>query len=164
MATDGVIRAIAHQAHITGDLADAKLFYRLSWINPTNISRDMILRNPGGYIMGTNDAVVNNYLSLSFLDTVSSVRASLGGTMNATDYVHLNAMLSSSQGSFSVHGIATLKSASLVYNRKVSDRLPTPKFFTCAVAGSGSVGFHQAEWKGTVMGSGQKVEVQEVSQ
>jgi hypothetical protein len=39
------------------------------------------------------------------------------------------------------------------------DPTPTPQSFTASVAGSGSIGFHQAEWKGMVIGSGQKVEI-----
>jgi hypothetical protein len=163
IATSDVIGAIAHQAHITGDMSNAKLYYRRSWIDPTNVSSDMILRNPEGDIMGTNDAVINSYLSLTFPDTVTSSRANLNGTTNATDYANLNAILSTSRGSFNLHGIATKLSGSLFYNGKVIDQSPNPKSFTSTVAGSGSVGFHQAEWKGTVTGSGQKVEVTEVA-
>ena len=94
------------------------------------------------------------------------VSADLDGTTNVTDYANLNATLnqnlSGSQGSFNLRGISTLKSGSLFYNGQLIDRFPSPKSFTCPVTGSGSLGVHQAEWKGTVTGSGQKVEVTQV--
>src|ERR1051326_7925385 len=143
VTTDGVIGAVAHQAGITGDLSGTKLYFRLSWTDPNDISRDMIIRKPGGYIMGTNDAVVNGYLSLNFPDTVSVVSADLDGTTNVTDYANLNATLnqnlSGSQGSFNLRGISTLKSGSLFYNGQLIDRFPSPKSFTCPVTGSGSL-------------------------
>lgn len=158
VATDGVIRSIAKQAGITGDMSSAKLYYRLSWTNPTNITRDIIIRKPGGTIMGTNDAVVNNYILVNFPDSVSTVRASLNGTTNVTDYANCNVSLGTSSGSFTLHGLATIKSGSLFNGRTLIDPTPTPQSFTASVAGSGSIGPHQAEWKGTIMGSGQKVE------
>jgi|ERR1043165_1232607 hypothetical protein len=162
--TNGIIAAIAHQAHITNDLSNAKLYYRLSWSGTNDSSRDMILRNIGGQIMGTNDMVVNNYFSLSFPDTVTTERANADGTMYATDHTHLNATLSTSQGSFNLHGIALIKSGGLFDGRKVIERSAVPKTFTATVTGSGSVGFHRAEWQGTITGSGQKIEITPVSQ
>jgi hypothetical protein len=153
VATDGVIRSIAKQAHITNDLSTAKLYYRLSWTDPDHISRDIIIRR------GTEDTVVNNFILVNFPDSVSTVRATLNGTTNVTDYANCNVSLGTSSGSFTLHGLATIKSGSLFYNGHLSDPTPTPQSFTASVAGSGSIGFHQAEWKGTVMGSGQKVEV-----
>src|ERR1051326_4072034 len=85
IATDGVIRAVAHQAHIIGDLNDAKLYFRSSWTDPHDISYDIVLRSPTGQIMGTNDAVINRYLSLNFPNAVLATRASLNGTTNATE-------------------------------------------------------------------------------
>src|SRR4029077_8990957 len=58
--TDGVIRSIAKQAHITNDVSSAKLLYRLSWTDPKNISRDIIIRRGG------EDFVVNNYILVNF--------------------------------------------------------------------------------------------------
>src|SRR5690242_14028480 len=49
VVTSGIISAIAHQAQITGDLSNAKLYWRLSWTDPNEISRDVVLRR------GTND-------------------------------------------------------------------------------------------------------------
>jgi hypothetical protein len=164
VTTSGVIGAIARDAHITGDLSNTKLYYRLSWSDPTNVSSDMILRNPGGHIMGTNDAVVNSYVSLGFLDSVTSQQATVAGTTNATDYANLYASLYTSQGTFTLHGIATVKSGSLFYNGNMIDQYPNPKSFISTVTGSGNTGiYRQLEWKGTVTGSGQKVEVTEVS-
>lgn len=168
VATSGIIRTIAQHARITGDMSNTKLYYRLSWSDPTNVSSDMILRNPGGHIMGTNDAVVNSWISLSFPDTVTSVQAAVDGTTNATDYANLSATLNntSPDGTFTLHGIATIKSGSLFYNGKVIDRYPNPKSFISTVTGSGNIGYYpyrQLEWKGTVTGSGQKVEVTQVS-
>jgi hypothetical protein len=157
VATDGIIRAIAKQAHITNDVSEAKLLYRLSWINPANITRDIIIRR------GSEDIVVNNYILVNFPDSVSHVRATLTGTTNATDYANCNVSLGTSLGSFALHGFATIKSGSLFYNRHLIDPTPTPSGFTATIAGSGSIGFHQTEWKGTVIGSGQKVEVEQVS-
>ncbi len=157
VATDGIIRSIAKQAHITNDVSAAKLYYRLSWTDPDAISRDIIIRR------GTEDFVVNNYILVDFPDSVSTVRATLIGTTNVTDYANCNVSLGTSLGSFTLHGLATIKSGSLFYNSRLSDPTPTPQSFTASVAGSGSIGIHRAEWKGTVMGSGQKVEVEQVS-
>ena len=71
--------------------------------------------------------------------------------------------LGTSQGSFTVHGVAVLKSASMLYNNRVVEPLPMPTSFTATIAGSGSIGFHRAEWKGTITGSGQKVEIVPIS-
>jgi|ERR1051326_1122898 hypothetical protein len=157
IVTSGIVRAIANYAHIPGPLDTAKLYYRLSWTDPEDISRDIILRT------GNGDTNVNNYILVSFPDSVTQQRAALNGTTNATDYANCNVSLGTSSGSFTLHGIATLKSASLMMNRQMIDPRPFPSSFSATVAGSGSIGFHQAEWKGTVMGSGQKVEVQQVS-
>lgn len=157
IATDGVVRAIAKQAQITGDLSNAKLYMRLSWTNAGNVTRDIIIRR------GTDDIAVNNYILLNFPDSVSTLRATLTGTTNVTDYANCNVSVGTSQGSFTLHGIATIKSASLLNGRTLIDRNPYPTSFTASLSGSGSLGFHQAEWKGTVMGSGQKVEIQQVS-
>jgi hypothetical protein len=156
VTTDGIIRAIATQADITNDLSGAKLMYRLSWINPANITRDFIIRR------GTEDFVVNNYVLVSFPDSVSQVRASLNGTTNVTEYANCAVSLGTRMGSFTLHGLATIKSGSLFYNGRLIDPVPTPSGFTATIAGSGSIGpqFHRAEWKGTVIGSGQKVEVE----
>lgn len=165
IANDGIIRAIAKHAHITNDLSTAKLMYRLSWTDPTNgISRDIIIRR------GAEDYVVNNYILVNFPDSVSQERTALNGTKNVTDYANCNVSLGTSAGAFTLHGLATIKSGSLFMGRTLVDPTPTPQSFTASVAGSGSVGipigignFHRAEWKGTVMGSGQKVEVEQVS-
>jgi hypothetical protein len=158
IATDGVIRAIAKQAHITNDLSAAKLMYRLSWTNPTNdLSRDIIIRR------GSEDYVVNNYILVNFPDSVSQERATLSGTTNLTEYANCNVSLGTSSGSFTLHGLATIKSSSLFYLGRLLDPTPFPQSFTASVAGSGSIGFHRCEWKGTVMGSGQKVETVLVS-
>jgi hypothetical protein len=153
IATDGVIRAIAKQAHITNDVSAAKLYYRLSWTDPNDISRDIIIRR------GAEDTVVNNFILLNFPDSVSQERAALNGTMNVTDYANCNVSLGTASGSFTLHGLATIKSGSLFMGRTLVDPTPTPQSFTASIAGSGSIGFHRCEWKGTVMGSGQKVEV-----
>lgn len=154
ITTDGVIRAIAKQAHITNDVSAAKLMYRLSWTNPTNdISQDIIIRR------GAEDYVVNNYILVNFPDSVTQERAGLNGTTNVTDYANCNVSLGTSSGSFTLHGLATIKSGSLFMGRTLVDPSPTPQSFTASVAGSGSIGWHRCEWKGTVMGSGQKVEV-----
>jgi hypothetical protein len=155
--TDGVIRSIAKQAHITNDVSSAKLLYRLSWTDPNNISRDIIIRRGG------EDFVVNNYILVNFPDSVSTVRATLNGTTNVTDYANCNVSLGTASGSFTLHGLATIKSGSLFNGKTLIDPTPTPQSFTASVAGSGSIGFHQAEWKGTVLGSGQKVEIVPVS-
>ena len=157
VVTSGIIKAIASYAHIAGPLDTAKLYYRISWTDPNDISRDIILRNANG------DTNVSNFILVSFPDSVSQTRAALNGTTNSTDYANCNVSLGTSSGSFTLHGIATLKSASLLMNGRVIDPRPFPTSFSGTVAGSGSIGFHQAEWKGTVMGSGQKVEVQQVS-
>jgi hypothetical protein len=157
VVTAGVINAIASYAHIPGSMANAKLYYRLSWTDPDNISRDIIIRN------GNTDTNVSNYILVSFPDSVSQTRAALNGTTNSTDYANCNVSLGTSLGSFTLHGIATLKSASLMMNKKVIDFRPFPTSFSGSIAGSGSIGFHQAEWKGTVMGSAQKVEIEQVS-
>jgi hypothetical protein len=163
VATSGIIKSIHDRAHLTDNVENAKLYWRISWTDPTNdLSKDVILRNPAG-IMGTNDMVVNNYISVSFPDSVTTLRATLAGTTNATDYANCSATLSTSQGSFSLHGIATLKSASLFNGKSLIDPNPYPTTFTATVSGSGSLGFHRAEWKGTIMGSGQKLEITPVS-
>jgi hypothetical protein len=170
VVTSGIISAIAHDAQITGDLSNAKLYWRLSWTDPNEISRDFVLRR------GTNDFLVGgdnsifNYVLVSFPDSVSDVQATLTGTTNSTDYANCNVSLGTSQGSFALHGIATLKSASLSSGGHIIDRTPFPLSFTASVAGSGTRNTPgqypyrvQLEWKGTVTGSGQKVEVTEVS-
>src|SRR6266850_3540276 len=157
VVTDGVIRSIAKQAHITNDVSSAKLLYRLSWTDPNDISRDIIIRR------GAEDFVVNNYILVNFPDSVSTVRATLNGTTNVTDYANCNVSLGTSSGSFTLHGLATIKSGSLFNGRTLIDPTPTPQSFTASVAGSGSIALHQGEWKGTVMGSGQKVEIVPVS-
>jgi hypothetical protein len=157
IATDGVIRAIAKQAHITNDLSAAKLLYRVSWTDPDFLSHDIIIRR------GTEDYIVNNYILVNFPDSVSQERAALNGTMNVTDYANCNVSLGTSSGSFTLHGLATIKSGSLFMGRTLVDPTPTPQSFTASIAGSGSIGFHRCEWKGTVMGSGQKIEVEQVS-
>lgn len=156
--TAGIISAIASQGHIPGNLSNAKLYYRLSWTDPNDVSRDIILR------IGNMDTNVNNYVLVSFPDSVTQQRATLSGTTNATDYANCNVSLGTSRGSFTLHGIATLKSASLTSNGHVIDHRLFPTSFSASVAGSGSIGIHQAEWKGTVMGAGQKVEIEQVSQ
>src|SRR5690349_16274319 len=70
--TSSVIKSIHDQAHITDNLDGAKLCLRLSWSDPSQLSRDVILRNPNGAIMGTNDMVVTNYLILSFPESVTA--------------------------------------------------------------------------------------------
>lgn len=159
VTTPGIISAIAKHAQITNDLSTAKLYWRLSWTNSSDndITRDIIIRR------GATDTVVNNYAQISFPDSVSSVRATLSGTTNVTDYANCIISLSTSQGAFTLHGVATLKSASLLYSGHLADPNPYPVSFTSTVAGSGSIGFHQAEWKGTVTGSGQKVEIEQIS-
>jgi hypothetical protein len=160
VATDGIIRAIAQRAQITGDLSNAKLYMRFSWTNANDITQDIIIRR------GTEDTVVNNYILVNFPDSVSTVRATLTGTTNVTEYANCNVQLATGLnglGSFNLNGIATVKSASLFNGRTLIDRTPHKSSFTASVSGSGSLGFHRAEWKGTVMGSGQKVEIQQVS-
>jgi hypothetical protein len=159
VATDGVIRAIAKEAHVTGDLTNAKLYWRLSWTNADDVTRNIIIRR------GTEDTVVNNFIfDLSFPDSVTTLRATLAGTTNTTDYANCNISLHSpSQGYFSLQGIATIKSGSLYNGKTLIDRSPSPTSFTASVAGSGSIAFHRAEWQGTVMGSGQKVEIEKIS-
>jgi len=158
VATDGVIRAIARQAHITNDLSNAKLYWRLSWTNADDVTSNIIIRRGG------EDTVINNFVfDLSFPDSVTTLRATLAGTTNTTDYANCNITLGSSQGSFSLQGIATIKSGSLFNGKTLIDRSPSPISFTASVAGSGSIGIHRAEWKGTVMGSGQKVEREQIS-
>jgi len=157
VATDGIIRAIAKQAHITNDVSSAKLYYRISWTDPASVSRDIIIRR------GTEDYVVNNYILVNFPDSVSHVRATLSGTTNVTDYANCNVSLGTSAGSFALHGFATIKSSSLLYNGRLVDPAPTPSGFTATVAGSGNIALHRAEWKGTVIGSGQKVEVVQIA-
>jgi hypothetical protein len=158
IATDGIIRSIAKQAHITNDVSAAKLLYRVSWTNPTNdISQDIIIRR------GAEDYVVNNYILVNFPDSVTQERPTATGTTNVTDYANCNVSLGTSSGSFTLHGLATIKSGSLFYNGRLADPTPTPQSFTASVSGSGSIGFHRCEWKGTVMGSGQKIELVQVS-
>jgi len=156
--TAGIISAIARNANITGDLSNAKLYWRTSWTDyATNATHDVIIRR------GTNDTVVNGYCQVSFPDRVSTVRATLTGTTNVSDYANCVISLGTSQGSFTVHGVAVLKSASMLYNKRVVEPLPMPTSFTATIAGSGSIGIHRAEWKGTVTGSGQKVELVPIS-
>jgi hypothetical protein len=159
VATDGVIKGIARRANITGDLSNAKLYWRLSWTtNSDDVTRNIIIRR------GTEDTVINNFIfDLNFPDSVTTLRTTLVGTTNTTDYANCNISLNSSQGSFSLQGIATIKSGSLYNGKSLIDRSPSPISFTASVAGSGSIAFHRAEWKGTVMGSGQKVEIEEIS-
>jgi hypothetical protein len=159
VATDGVIRAIAKQAHITNDLSNAKLYWRLSWTtNSDDVTRNIIIRR------GSQDTVINNFIfDLNFPDSVTTLRATLAGTTNTTDYANCNISLNSSQGSFYLQGFATIKSGSLYNGKALLDRSPSPISFTASVAGSGSIGFHRAEWKGTVMGSSQKVETEQIS-
>jgi hypothetical protein len=156
--TAGIISAVARNANITGDLSTAKLYWRTSWTDyATNATHDVIIRR------GTNDTVVNSYCQVSFPDRVSTVRATLTGTTNVSDYANCVISLGTSQGSFTVHGVAVLKSASMLYNNRVVEPLPMPTSFTATIAGSGSIGFHRAEWKGTITGSGQKVEIVPIS-
>lgn len=157
VVTSGVIKSIAHQIQLPGDLSTAKLYWRLSWTDPNDISHDVILRT------ATLETNVNNYMLISFPDSVTTQRATLTGTTNAIDYANCNVSVGTSQGSFTLHGIATIKSASLVNKGQLIDPNPFPQSFSATVAGSGSVAFHQAEWKGTVMGSGQKIEIEPVS-
>jgi hypothetical protein len=167
VVTDGIIRAIAKQAQITNDLSNAKLYLRLSWTtNVDDITRDIIVRK------GTEDTVVNNYIAVDlpitllagqFPDSVTTLRATLSGNTNVTDYANCTFELHTIQGSFSLHGIATIQSASLFNGRTLIDRTPFPTSFTASVTGSGGIGYHPAEWKGTVMGSGQKVEIEQIS-
>jgi hypothetical protein len=158
VTTAGVIQAVGKQAHITGDLSNAKLYMRFSWTtNAQSFTSDLIVRR------GTEDTVVNNYILLNFPDRVSTVRATLSGTTNVTVFANCNLSLGTSAGSFALHGIATMKSGSVFNGKSLVERTPFPTSFTASVAGSGSLGFHQAEWKGTVMASGQKVEVELVT-
>jgi hypothetical protein len=170
VTTDGIIRAIGKQAQITGDLSNAKLYMRLSWTNADditnrNITSDIIIRT------GTQDTVVNSHILVDLpitllagqFSSVSTLRATLSGTTNVTEYANCNVQLLTGPGRFTLQGIATVKSTSLVNGRTLIDRTPFPTSFTASVSGSGILGFHQAEWKGTVMGSGQKVEIQQVS-
>jgi hypothetical protein len=157
--TASLITAIAKDAHITGDMSTAKLYWRLSWIGTNGISSDFIIRK------GTNDYLVGgdsasfNYFLISFPDKVATTRANLNGTITSTDFANCNVSLGTSSGSFTLHGIATRKSSSLLNGKTVIDLTPFTTSFTASVAGSGSISFHQAEWKGTVMGSGQLVEI-----
>jgi len=177
VVTDGVIRAIAKQAHITNDLSNAKLYWRLSWTNADDVTTNIIVTSNIIIRRGTEDTVVNNFIfdfkmngswggqePGSFPDSVTTLRATLAGTTNTTDYANCNVSLRSpSQGIFSLQGIATVRSGSLYNGKSLIDRWPSPISFTASVAGSGSIGFHRAEWKGTVMGSGQKVEIEQIS-
>jgi hypothetical protein len=160
VVTAGVIKAIAKQAHITNDLSNAKLYWRLSWTtNSDDVTREIIIRTPG------QDTVINNFIfDLSFPDSVTTLRATLAGTTNTTDYANCSVTLRSpSQGVFFLQGVATIKSGSLFNGKSLIDRSPQPISFTASVAGSGSIGFHQAEWQGTIMGSGQKIEREQIS-
>src|SRR5437016_1259986 len=65
ITTSGVISAIASQGHIPGNLSNAKLYYRLSWTDPEDVSRDIILR------IGNTDTNANNYILVSFPDSVT---------------------------------------------------------------------------------------------
>jgi hypothetical protein len=172
IATDGVIRSIAKDAKITGDLSNAKLYMRLSWTNAITLANagdlttDIIIRR------GTEDIVVNNYILVDLrialltgqlFGSVRTLRATVSGTLNVTEYANCNVSVGTTQGSFALHGIATVNSASLLNGRTLLDLTPFPTSFTASVTASGGVGFHPAAWKGTVMGSGAKVEIQQVS-
>jgi hypothetical protein len=163
VATAGIIKAIRAYAHITNNLSTAMLYWRLSWTNSADITRNVILRKPGGSIMGTNDTVVDNYINMSFPDSVSTVSATLSGTTNMSEYANCKVTLNTSVGSFTLYGIGTIKSASLTSGGHVIDPTPSPLSFSVPVSGSGSIGSRQAEWKGTVTGSGQKVEIEQIS-
>jgi len=164
IATAGIIKAVASQARITNHLDNVKLYWRFSWSDPNDVSQDVILRNPGGALMGTNDTVVNNFITVSFPDSVTATQSTSGGKTSTTEYANCNVNLGTSQGAFALHGLATRRLSSLLDGRTLIDPNPYPISFTATVAGSGSVGFHQAEWKGSIIGSGQKVEVEQVSQ
>jgi len=159
IATDGVIRAIAKKAQITGDLSNAKLFWRRSWTNSDDIADEIIIRR------GAVDTVIaSSIFDLSFPDNITTLRATLAGTTNITDYANCSiTLVSPSVGVFFLQGNATLKSGSLFNGKSLVDRSPSAISFTAAVAGSGSIGFHPAVWKGTVMGAGQKVEIEQIS-
>jgi hypothetical protein len=163
VATSGIIKAIRDYAQITNDLSNAKLYWRLSWTNPVDITRSIILRKPGGNIMGTNDTLVDSYILVSFPDSVSTVSPTVSGTTNMTEYANCNASLGTTAGSFTLYGIATIKSASLTSAGHVIDPTPFPMSFTASVYGSGKIASRQAEWKGTVTASGQKVEIEQIS-
>jgi hypothetical protein len=177
VATDGVIRAIARQAHITNDLSNAKLYWRRSWTNADDVTSNIVVTSDIIIRRGTEDTVVNNFFFNfemngswdgqepgSLPNSVTTLRATLAGATNTTDYANCNISLHSSLGSFSLQGIATVRSGSLYNGKSLIDRWPSPISFTASVAGSGSIGFfHRAEWKGTVMGSGQKVEIEQIS-
>src|SRR5215813_12867167 len=55
VGTTNVIKSIQDVAHITDNLDGAKLCLRMTWSGPSQFSWDVILRNPNGAIMGTND-------------------------------------------------------------------------------------------------------------
>src|SRR5215475_12264896 len=73
IATDGIIKAIAKQAHITNDLSNAKLYWRLSWTtNSDDVTRAIIVRRGG------QDTVINSSIfDLNFPDSVTTLRATL---------------------------------------------------------------------------------------
>jgi hypothetical protein len=164
VGTSSVIKAIHDFAHLTDNLDGAKLCWRITWSGPSQFSQDVILRNPNGAIMGTNDMVVTNYLNLSFPDSVTASTPTVSGATNSTDYASCIVSLGTIQESFGLHGLATIKSGSLFYGKTVIDPNPVPKSFTITLLGSGAFGFHRAEWKGTITGSGQKVEIVQTSQ
>ena len=164
VGTSSVIKSIHDQAHITDNLDGAKLFLRISLSNPSQLSLDVILRNPNGAIMGTNDMVVTNYLILSFPESVTATAPTLSGATNSTDYASCMVSLGTSQQNFALRGLATIKSGSLFYGKTMIDPIPAPKSFTITLLGTGGVDFHRAERKGTITGSGQKVEIVQVSQ
>src|SRR5260370_5080460 len=99
VTTAGVIQAVARQANITGDLSNAKLYMRTSWINADDVTRGNVTT---GIIIrrGTVDTPVDNYILVSFPDNVSTLRATLSGTTNVTGYANCNVSLGTSQGSF----------------------------------------------------------------
>jgi hypothetical protein len=164
VGTSSVIKSIHDVAHITDNLDGAKLCWRISWSGPSQFSQDVILRNPNGSIMGTNDMVITNYLNLSFPDSVTASTPTDSGATNSTDYASCKVSLLTGQKSFDLRGLATIRSGSLFFGKTMIDPTPVPKSFTITLLGSGSVGFHRAEWKGTITGSGQKVEIVQTSQ
>jgi len=164
VGTSSVIKSIHDFAHITDNLEGAKLCWRISWSDPSQFSQDVILRNPNGAIMGTNDMVITNYLKFSFPDSVTASTRTPSGATNSTDYASCLVSLATAQQSFDLRGLATIKSGGLFIGKTMIDPTPTPKSFTITLLGSGSVGFHLAEWKGTITGSAQKVEIVQVSQ
>lgn len=164
VGASSVIKSINDFAHITDNLDGAKFYWRITWFGPRQFNQDVILRNPNGGIMGTNDMVVTNYLNLSFPDSVTTVTPAGSGATNSTDYAHCIVSLATAQQSFDLHGLATIKSGSLLFGKTMIDPNPVPKSFVITALGSGAFGFRLAEWKGTITGSGQKVELVRTSQ